>query len=297
LRPNVPIRGKETASSSTRVLWMVTVNAKVGALTGVPVAVFIAFAVATGRDGSRLDFLLAFALTVILCAIILGVPQGYLVSVAALRRGRWQLARLAGLLAAMQLVALVTPVVAFVAVGMLTAILPPSGHWSLVPGPPAKAKALLEPPRCLDLDLVVQTEDSQLYGYRAGRWTVEVDPSQYSDDCPARSQEVVSSRSRTPLPPRGEVTRLVVQASFRECGWGQTHYVLGADASLWRWAPGTCDPGAWEGRGTMADVTNGSYVLSFIFSFVAWSFVAIGDCWRARKVRIESRRNSGRLPH
>lgn len=256
-----------------RVLRMVRVNAKVAALTGVPVALFIAFAEARQRDGSWLDFWLAFALTAILCAIILGVPQGYLVSVRALRRGRGRRTRLAGLLVAMLFAAVLTSFVAFVASGILATNLPPPGHWSLVPGPPAKATALLAPPRCLNL--VVQTEGGRLYSYRAGQWMeLDVGPSQYSNDCSAA--EVASSRSRTPPPPRGEVSRLVVQVSFRECGWERVHYVLGVDASLWRWAPGVCDPGAWEGRGSMATVRDSSFLINLIFSFVAWLFVAIG---------------------
>jgi hypothetical protein len=101
-----------------------------------------------------------------------------LASVPALRRGRGRLVRLACLLASMLSVAFVMPVVAFVASGILAAvILPAPGHWSPVPGPPAKAIALVKSPRCLDL--VVQTEGGRLFGYRAGQWTAVGSPARF----------------------------------------------------------------------------------------------------------------------
>ena len=257
---------------------MVGINWKVAAITGAPVSVFLGVTEAGRRDGSRLDFWLVFILTAILCAVIVGVPQGYLAGVRAPRSGRWRPARLAGLLAAMLFVAPVTALVAFAASSSVLPILPPPGHWSPVPSPPVRPSALLEPPQCLEL--VVQTEDGRTYGYGARGWrAVEVGPDQYSDNCPARAR--VSSRSRTPVPPLREASRLVVRVSLRQCGWDQVHYVLGSDASLWRWAPRVCDPGAWEGRRVMADF-GGSVGLSLIVSFVAWLFLIISERSRTK---------------
>jgi hypothetical protein len=272
---------------------MVRVNVKVAVVTGVPLAVLTAFFEAWARDGTRLDFWLAFALTAILCAIILGVPQGYLASLLALRRG-W---RLTGLLAAVFMARVTGSNVVFVAAASLRAVLPPPGQWSPVQGPPGKATALLGPTCHIYANprekFYVRADGGQLYGYhdhgllhwdddlwlvlnrlvfgdpvlvveRAGTWTTvdAVPPERLHSDC------TTLGGSRTPPAPRGEVSRLVIHIKISDC-LVEDQFILSADGSIWQWETGGCANQVDFSRSALE-------VLSVIVSFFAYLFVAIG---------------------
>ena len=149
------------------------INTRVALVVGMPATVIAVF--------ERANSVFTFGLTVLMCAAIVGIPQGYLASCQALRHGRW---RLAALLPAMVLTGVVlTTVAQIAAIGLTNAekVAIPTGRWTPVPPPPARITALLGP-ACSEgfsKTAYVTTEGDQAYQLRGGltgSWTwTEID--------------------------------------------------------------------------------------------------------------------------
>jgi hypothetical protein len=233
------------------------INWKVALIAGVPLGLIVAAAEGGLRDP------LSFAVTALLCLIILGVPQGYLAAWSVLIRRRWRLGVL--LLPALVLAGLISTAVAMVVAMRLPDIVP-TGRWEPVPPPPARPTKLLGCPDPFTTMAHVLAEDGRIYQFLGIETWRAVDVVQSSDrGCGA------FGASPTPRTPGAEVSRVLVNLQSVHC-LQENQFVLLADGSIWQWSRthGYC--AETSGLGLLPLYLVGSCVLSV----VAWAVVATG---------------------
>jgi len=231
-------------------------NTRAAVIVGLPLTVIIAFFEASPAGQGNW---LTFSFMTILCAVVFGVPQGYLAAVPALRRSRW---RLVGLLVGMLIVGLGSAVVASSSAAALPAM-GPTGHWEPLNTPPAKITKLVAPICSGHIPGVATayavTKVGQVFRYdsfRTPEWTA-------IDTLPADHCMTVVHASQTPRLPRGELSRVVIYQSGAHGYRGELHVALSIDGSLWRWQ---------RSSGGYAVMTRASAYefLSVVFSLLAW---------------------------
>jgi hypothetical protein len=230
------------------------INAKVALITGPPLAILIAFFEDNLREGSSWLILGRQAL---LCAAILGVPQGYLAARPVWRRG-W--AGLPLLLPAMMITGLALTNLAVIADPFLLSVLP--GGWVHLPNPPARAIALIGL-NCTDgypfpTTVWVETADRSIYRFdEPAEWTPV-------KGAPTIDRGFCSASAPNGLAPR---TRLVTHQGLGPCGQ-DLEVVLGDDGQISRRAfRGGCARGDRDLKRIIV------FFLSVVLSSVAWMTV------------------------
>jgi hypothetical protein len=239
-------------------------NIGVALITALPLALFIGAHKANGW--------VDFAVAAVLVAILVGVPQGYVVSrFLAASRGWWHVV---ALLPVLMLPALGTALVATITVETMPHGYWSRGHWERMPDPRVYFSALIGP-QCDEKGRVVgrmyaRREDGPLYHEQAGVWDPIDDVRPGYESALSGSRCLKPSEFVAPEEPSGVISHVGFVTSLHHCEF-QTHYILRDNGSIWqsRITPPHC--ANWDVE--MQLLATG--LLSVILSGCAWLVVVL----------------------
>jgi hypothetical protein len=233
-------------------------------ITGVPLALLVAYGQRSFDYDRSWDHWFTFSLTALLSAAVLGAPQGLLAAVPAFHRVWWRRAALLGTMTLLGFVSLVATVVMVARLRLIG----PSGEWQLIKDPPGRIIRLVGPihdHRGLSATTAYAiTEDGKAFRFELGAWNPV-------DSIPASDGRRPSHGSATPPVPGGEMSRVVF-------GWVHIHFgtehqlALAADGRLWLWSRD------WDAHWPPG-VVQGYVVMTPVLNLVAWVVVIRRDAF------------------